>query len=99
MEDSNVPEKGNLVDLDPLPSVDVSSTTPPIDEPAVEGEFPQPAEENELDEKEETHAVEDLPTEKTDSDEKPEESTSTTKGYLVCFCALKKSCHEIDECA
>ena len=91
MADSNVSgtEEGNSLDFDP--SEDVSSTTPPIDEPKIEDEFPSPAEENELDEKEETPAVEDLPTVKTDSDEKPEDSTSTTKGYLVCFRTLKKS--------
>lgn len=93
MADSNVSgtDEGNLLDFDPVPSEDVSSTTPPIDEPKIEDEFPSPTEENERDEKEETPAVEDLPTVKTDSDEKPEDSTSTTKGYLVCFCTLKKS--------
>lgn len=81
MADSNVSgtDEGNLLDFDPVPSEDVSSTTPPIDEPKIEDEFPSPTEENERDEKEETPAVEDLPTVKTDSDEKPEDSTSTTK--------------------
>lgn len=82
MSDSNFPETGNLLDFDSAgaENEDVSSTTPSLDEPVKDEEEPSPATENVSDEKEVTPAVEDLPTEKTDSDEKPEETTSATKG-------------------
>lgn len=75
MSESNVPDTGNLLDFDSTENEDVSSTTPPIDEPVKDEEEPTPDNENVSDEKEETPAVEDLMPEKTDSDEKPEEPT------------------------
>lgn len=75
MSESNVPDTGNLLDFDSTENEDVSSTTPPIDEPVKDEEEPTPDNENVSDEKEESPAVEDLMPEKTDSDEKPEEPT------------------------
>lgn len=80
MSESSFPETGKLVDFDSTENEDVSSTTPPIDTPVEDEEEHIPDNENVSDEKEETPAVEDLLTEKTDSDEKPEETTSTAKG-------------------
>ena len=82
MSESNFPETGNLLDFDStgMESGDVSSTTPPIDEPVKDEEETSPDNENVADDKEETPAVEDIPTEKTETDEKPEETTSSSKG-------------------
>ena len=86
MSESNFPETGNLLDFDStgMENEDVSSTTPSFDEPVKDEEEkkeePSPDNENVADKKEDTPAVEDLPTEKTDSDEKPDEATPTPKG-------------------
>ena len=84
MSEPSSPETGNLLDFDATENEDVSSTTPPIDAPVKDEEKDEeetfPDNENVSDEKEETPVEENLPTEKTDSDEKPEETTSTAKG-------------------
>lgn len=82
MSDSTPPETDNLLDIDSpgTENEDVSSTTPPFDEPAKEEEEPSLKNENVSDEKEDTPAVEDLPTDRTETEEKPDEATPSTKG-------------------
>lgn len=95
MSEPNVPETGTLLDLETPTTEDVSSTTPPIDEPLKEDEVPSATDENLPDEKEETPAVEDLPTEKKDSDEKPEETASTKE--LTSWPAKWMKEHGVDQ--
>lgn len=80
MSESNVPETNDLLDFSTGmdDQEDVSSTTPSFDDPAKDE--PSPEGENVPDEKEETPAVEDLQTEKAESEEKSEEPA--TKGKL-----------------
>lgn len=81
MSDSTPPETDNLLDIDSTgtENQDVSSTTPPFDEPAKEEEEPSLNIENVSDEKGDTPAVEDLPTDRTETEEKPDEATLPTK--------------------
>lgn len=81
MSDSTPPETDNLLDIDSTgtENQDVSSTTPPFDEPAKEEE-PSLNIENVSDEKEDTPAVEDLSTDRTETEEKPDEAILATKG-------------------
>lgn len=82
MSDSTPTETGNLLDFDStgMENEDVSSTTPPFDEPVKDEEQPSPTNENVSDEKEDTPAVEDLPTDRTETEEKPDETTPPTEG-------------------
>lgn len=82
MSDSTPPETDKLLDIDSTgtENQDVSSTTPPFDEPAKEEEEPSLNIENVSDEKEDTPAVEDLPTDRTETEEKPDEAILATKG-------------------
>lgn len=79
MSESNVPDTSDLLDFsNGMEDENVPSSTVALDEPAKDEE-PSPESEYVPDEKEETPAVEDLPTEKTESEEKAEETGSKGK--------------------
>lgn len=86
MSESNLPESQTNDLLDFAEDEDVSSTTTPgagFEDPTKDVEEPTPESEYVPDEKEETPpAVEDLPTEKTESEEKSEETAP--KGIKLC---------------
>lgn len=75
----SVPDTSDFLDFtNNMEDENVPSSTVGFDEPAKDEE-PSPESEKVPDEKEETSAVEDLPTEKTESEEKPEETPSKGK--------------------